>query len=60
MKAPEDSRTLPARMVVRTVGYATAALAYLTFLVIAGADAGSVATDPIDDSPRLEVAANLP
>jgi hypothetical protein len=59
MKAPENPRSLPVR-VARTVGYATAALAYLTFLVIAGADAGSVATDPIESSSRVEVAARLP
>ena len=50
---------MPVR-VARTAGYATAALAYLALLVIAGANAGSVATDPIESSSRVEVAAHLP
>jgi hypothetical protein len=37
MKAPEKPRSLPAR-VARTLGYAAAALFYLSILVIAGAD----------------------
>jgi len=59
MKAPENPRNMPAR-IARTAGYAVAALAYLTFLLIAGADAGSVATEPAEISPQVEVAANLP
>ncbi len=59
MKAPEDPRSLPLQ-VVRTVGYATAAVAYLTFLVIAGANAGSVGNEPIESSSRVELAARLP
>ena len=59
MKAPENPRNLPAK-VARTAGYAVAALAYLTFLVMAGADPGSVATESIETSPQIEVAAHLP
>ncbi len=57
MKAPENPRSMPAR-IARTAGYAVAALAYLTFLVIAGADAGSVATEPNQGSSQVEVAAH--
>jgi len=57
MKAPEKPRSLPAR-VARTLGYAAAALFYLSILVIAGADAGSVASEPAQS--QVEVAAILP
>ena len=57
MKAPENPRSLPAR-VARTLGYAAAALFYLSILLIAGADAGSVAPEAVES--QVEVAASLP
>jgi hypothetical protein len=59
VKAPENPRGLPTR-VARAAGYALAALAYLTFLLIAGADAGSRASEPVESSSQVEVAARLP
>jgi hypothetical protein len=59
MKAPEDPRSRPAR-IARTAGFAVAAIAYLSFLVIAGANADSVATEPSQGSPQVEIAAHLP
>jgi hypothetical protein len=50
---------MPAR-VARGAGYAVAALAYLTFLVVAGSDPGPVVDQPIETASQIEVAAHLP
>ncbi len=59
MKAPENPRSMPAR-IARTAGYAVAAIAYLSFLVIAGTDPGPVDTEPSQSSSQVEIAAHLP
>lgn len=58
MKAPEKRRSRPAR-IARTAGYAVAALAYLTLLMVAAGDAGLVAVAPGQDPSQVEIAAQL-
>jgi hypothetical protein len=59
MKAPENPRSRPAR-IARTAGFAVAAIAYLGFLVIAGADPGPLGSEPSQSPSQVEIAAHLP